>query len=130
MLHDGGVAISRIEPWFNSRLHSILSDMTKPTKDSAVPEDLPRYCGRCGGAFDEPHAMRWQSIPVEPISGLSPLEYPRREGELDELTFWWYLFCKNGKCRFYQAFNLGGKFQDEGKLDPQEYEDFIHYSNS
>ena len=96
----------------------------KPSEDSPVPENFPRYCGHCGGAFTEPFAMRWQAIPVEPISGLSPLQYPRREGELDELIFWWYLFCKNKRCRWYEAFNLGAIMQDEGRLDPEEFEDY------
>jgi|SRR6266567_2313175 len=86
-----------------------------------IPENLPKYCGRCGGRFTEPRPVLWQGIPLEPVSGLSPRDYPRKEGELDELIFQLHLYCKNKRCRRYQAFNLGGRFLDEGHLNPEEH---------
>ncbi|SRR6266571_3947655 len=102
-------------------------DMGKQLSDRTqeVPRSLHKYCGQCGHSLTEPGPGIWRGVPLEPISGLSPSEYPRRENSLDELWFWWYVYCTNRRCRSYQAFNVGGKLQDEGKLSSDEFEDFV-----
>ncbi len=100
----------------------------KDEREDTVPEaprNLPKYCGQCGKPLTQPRAIRWQGIDVEPISGLNPTQYPRKEGSLDELIFHWHLYCTNERCRHYQAFNLGGVKWDEGRLDKEEFADLV-----
>ena len=102
-------------------------EMPRSAEKHPVPENLPRHCGRCGSLLWLPMPIQMTGFKVK--EGSMPPNLEIDEKHLPELWFRWMLICTKKKCRTYQMFNVGGRLQDDGILDPEEYDDYRHFSS-